>query len=128
MLPLTTSASVKVMRSHDYCHFEIVLSVSSGSPGLTLTAAEIDEARKEAARLADKAVAQYIAAKEAQSLRSNISQKWMLEQATRTPEGERTPQEKAVIKYHHDKAFRARFDYDYEDDYEQPSYDDEEGI
>lgn len=121
MLPLTISATVKVMRSHDYCHFEIVLGISASNGSLTTV--DIDETRKEAARLADKAVEQYKIAKAAQSARSSIKEGWRLAQAQGTPENERSPQEKAVIKYHQDQAFRARFDYDYDDDYEQPDED-----
>lgn len=56
-------AGVKVMRSYDYCHFEITLSGSlGGTPELERFKA-IDEMRKEAARLADKAVEQYKVAK-----------------------------------------------------------------
>jgi hypothetical protein len=46
--------SVKVMRSHDYCHFEVVLTSSEAN-----TPQLVDELRKTAARLADKAVEQY---------------------------------------------------------------------
>lgn len=113
------SASVKVMRSHDYCHFEVCLSSSDVD-----TPEKVDALRKEAARLADKAVEQYQTAKAAEYTADNISQKWRLNQAMATPENERTPAEKAVIKYHSDAGFRARFDYDYQDDYEP--WDDEE--
>ena len=53
-------ASVKVMRSHDYCHFEVCLSSSSAN-----TLELVDELRKQAARLADKAVKQYQQSKRA---------------------------------------------------------------
>ena len=56
---LKYSGAVKVMRSYDYCHFEIQLASSDSK-----TIGEIDEMRKEAARLADKAVKQYAIAKE----------------------------------------------------------------
>lgn len=51
-------ATVKVMRSYDYCHFEVCLSSSSAS-----TPDAVDGLRKQAARLADKAVDQYRIAK-----------------------------------------------------------------
>jgi hypothetical protein len=48
-------ASVKVMRSYDYCHFEVCLSLDK-----EMTLGEINNMRKDAARLADEAVRQYI--------------------------------------------------------------------
>ncbi len=62
MIPII--ASVKVMRSYDYCHFEVALSTQCSTMG------GIDDLRKDAARLVDKAVAQYITAKEAAEVRS----------------------------------------------------------
>ena len=116
-------ASVRVLRSYDYCHFEVQLSsvgrvpdVGMIEPGMTL--AEVDLLRKEAARLADKAVEQYKIAKAAHERRDNIEQKWRLTDAQNTPEENRTPEQKAIIKYHADANFRAKFDYDYQDDYE----------
>ncbi len=120
MNPPINSASVKVMRSHDYCHFEIVLGCghdANGNP-IPLTNGMVDDLRKCAARLADKAVEQYCVAKSAKERRDSIQQKWRLEQAIKTPEENRTPEEKAIVKYSQDANFAARFDYDYEDDYE----------
>lgn len=108
-------ASVKVMRSHDYCHFEVSLaSADAATPEL------VDELRKTAARLADKAVAQYKTAKAAHARLDRISQKSELDYAQSTPVGERSPELKAVIKFHEDKDFAKRFDYDYEDDWKEP--------
>lgn len=114
-----TSASVKVMRSHDYCHFEVCLSSNDAD-----TPEKVDALRKEAARLADKAVDQYKTAKKAYEVHAQFNEKWRLREALSAAEGERTPQEKAVIKYHQDAAFAARFDYRYEDDFD-PDYDDD---
>lgn len=111
MKPSIHSASVKVMRSHDYCHFEVTLSSNDAS-----TPEQVDALRKEAARLADKAVAQYKIAKSSEQRFHQMSEKWVLEAAQNTPENERTPHQKAVIKFHQDAAFAARFSYDYEDD------------
>jgi hypothetical protein len=108
------------MRSFDYCHFEVTLSSTDAT-----TTEAVDMLRKEAARLADKAVWQYQVAKSAASDRRDISESWRLESAKRTLENERTPDEKAVIKYHSDAAFRARFGYDYEDDWSPPEYEEE---
>lgn len=108
-------ASVKVMRSHDYCHFEVVLGFDQ-----LATLEEVDALRKSAARLADKAVEQYKKAKSAAEYRGNISDEYDLRRALEIPEGERSPRQKAIVKYHNDAAFRARFDYDYEDEWSQP--------
>jgi hypothetical protein len=116
--PIET-ASVKVMRSHDYCHFEVVLGSSQAN-----TPEAVDELRKAAARLADKAVEQYKIAKLAHERTETIKQSWLLKSAEDKPEDERTPKDKAIIKYHSDAAFRARFDYDYEDDWQQDDWED----
>jgi hypothetical protein len=54
------SASVKVMLSYDYSHFESSISLESDNE---LTVKEIDDARKTCQRLCDKAVEQYKVAK-----------------------------------------------------------------
>lgn len=127
--PPITRASVKVMRSFDYCHFEVVLG-SDAEVELTqidgstvhvrqpLTTAQVDVLRKAAARLADKAVAQYKVAKAAAArLERMEDRRYLLERAIATPEGERSPEEMALIKYCQDEAFASRFRYDYEDDW-----------
>lgn len=113
--PAITSASVRVMRSHDYSHFEVCLTSSEAT-----TIEQANELRKAAARLADKAVAQFITMKEAMAAKDNIKQDWLIKRAEETLPELRTPEQKAVIKYHSDKAFANRFVYDYEDDYEEP--------
>jgi hypothetical protein len=119
--PSITSASVKVMRSYDYCHFEVTLGTIE-----PVSVEQVDALRKEAARLADKAVEQYKVAKHAAALRSELGESWRLSRATQTPENERSPDEKAVIKYHQDAAFRARFDYNYDDNWTEPEDEDED--
>jgi len=47
-------ASVKIMRSYDYCHFEICLGTDEDIPLV-----DVDKIRKDAQRLVDKAVDQY---------------------------------------------------------------------
>lgn len=64
------NASVKVMLSYDYSHFEASVSLENDN-GLTVK--EIDAARKDCQRLADKAVAQYKTAK-AQAASGNDGQ------------------------------------------------------
>ena len=112
-------ASVKVMLSYDYCHFEI-----SESTDDTVTTVQIDEMRKECQRLADKAVRQYQIAKGMADRR--ISRQGELEtlqfQVTRImkkPEGDRTVDELAKIKTLQDRNWAEYINqkYDYEDDW-----------
>ena len=122
-------ASVKVMRSYDYCHFEIQLSTTG-----PCTQAEVDALRKEAARLADKAVAQYQIAKE--NVERELNDRSYLDalryrhrDALKKPEGERTPEEKALVKAIADRAHFNRRRYNYEDDWdEEPDYKDGDEI
>lgn len=109
------SASVRVMRSFDYSHFEVCLTSSSAT-----TPQGVDELRKTAQRLADKAVEQFKIAKEAAATKEKMEYEFDLMRARNTPEEERTPEQKAIIKYHSDAAFASQFDYDYDDQWEQP--------
>jgi hypothetical protein len=116
--PEKLNASVKVMRSHDYCHFEVQLS----SP-FPVSIAEIDELRKKAARLTDKAVEQYKVAKQNASLVETDEdrreyQESRIKRYREIPEGERTPEEQAAIKQFEDSEYQARRRYDYDDDWE----------
>lgn len=116
------TASVKVMRSHDYCHFEVCLSSS-----LANTPELVDELRKTAARLADKAVEQYKVAKaNAQAHENDSSQLASLlyrhSDILKKPESERTPEEKATVKTIEDRKHRSRRFYSYEDEWSEPDY------
>lgn len=121
-----SNASVKVMRSFDYCHFEVSLSSD-----LVTCPTDVDDLRKEAAKLADKAVEQYKAMKA--NLEMRDSDTWKLntlkhraEAAEAKPESERTPEEKAVIKKLQDGYYQNRRRYDYDDDFTEPAWDDED--
>lgn len=114
------AASVKVMRSHDYCHFEVNLAASVDCPSDSPEwYQQVDNLRKNAARLADKAVEQYKIAKSAHQSESVSwdSLRYAAEQAKKTPEDERTPEEKAAIKALADARFSQRH-YDYQDDWD----------
>lgn len=114
-------ASVKVMRSYDYCHFEVNLSASVDCPPDSPEwFQQVDNLRKNAARLADKAVAQYKIAKTAHQNEENswYSLRYAAENAEKTPESERTPEEKAAIKALSDARF-AQSHYDYQDDWNE---------
>lgn len=114
---LITSASVKVMRSFDYCHFEVAMSISLEG---------VDDTRKEAARLADKAVEQYKAAKtHAEKVERLNSQDWKIRDIRSIAESDRTPEQKAKLKAYEDACFKAnQSHYDYEDDWSDTVNDD----
>lgn len=130
--PTISAASVKVMRSYDYCHFEVCLSIERWTDGVTfrsITPADIDEVRKTAARLADKAVNQYKAFKE--NLENNEREEWRIaaleerhEAILAKAEPDRTPEEQAIVKAIADRKFELRR-YDYDDAWQEPEYGDE---
>lgn len=113
--PTIQTASVRVMRSYDYNHFEVALTSSDAT-----TPEQVDDLRKQAARLADKAIEQYKVAKEAAESVSQMESEYSRAQAEKTPENERTPEQKAILKYHSDYVFASRFQYDYDDEWEPP--------
>lgn len=120
--PPITSASVRVMKSFDYSHFEIVLSTNSDTP---LSALEVDALRKQAAHLADKAVAQYQISKDAMVKRlASKDEKQYLQREVKKilekPEGDRSPNEMAKVKLLAEESYwrRREQDYDYQDDWE----------
>jgi len=93
-------ASVRVMRSHDYCHFEVSLSADDLED---LKA--VDDLRKAAARLADKAVAQYQLREIAddqfdRAQRALMSYNDKADDIKSTiPEADRSPEHNAIIAY-----------------------------
>lgn len=114
------SASVKVMQSFNYCHFEVCTTIENDEG---LTKAEIDDARKDCQRLTDKAIEQYKKAKELAAKRSDGQYKMenfkaQCEQILRKAEGDRTINEIAMLKQYQDENWQAQFEYpyDYEDD------------
>lgn len=120
-----TSASVKVMLSYDYSHFETSMSLENEA-GLSMK--DIDSARKECQRLADKAVKQYKIAKDFASKRSDGQFKianFELEckRIESKNEGDRTINEIAMLNQYKNEAWREKFlyPYDYEDE-EQNEY------
>lgn len=122
------TASVKVMRSYDYCHFEVTLSATVSDDSPEHATGTVDELRKVAARLADKAVEQYKVAKRHASMQQTSVERMTLENQIKVllqkPESELSPEEKALLKEKEDRLFRlARF-YDYEDDWDDPWNDD----
>lgn len=122
MATIIKSASVKVMRSFDYCHFEVAMSIESDNG---ITNEEVDNTRKDCMRLADKAVDQYKIAKSNAAKRqegayymNNFEDECKRIKA-KDP-NDRTIGEVAKLKQYEDENWRAQFDYDYdyEDDYQ----------
>jgi hypothetical protein len=106
-------ASVKIMRSYDYNHFEICLSSDED-----MTLQQVDDMRKEAMRLTDKAVYQYQLAKDNiqyskynNFLRKDLEKKVKIIKEN-FPKSEWTEEQKATVKALDD------FEYwDYQDDW-----------
>jgi hypothetical protein len=122
MQTIIKTASVKVMQSYNYCHFEASATIENENG---LTSAEIDEARKKCQRLTDKAVGQYKKAKEEAAKRSDgqFRMKNFEEECKRIlakDEQDRTIREIAMLKQYQDENWQAQFedDYDYDDDEE----------
>lgn len=112
-------ASVKIMLSHDYCHFEICKSTDQD-----LTDAEINAMRKDVQRLADEAVRQFILAKEIALKRQGADKIRHDKEVIRIKEklkngGSLTIEEQATMKLDQDLEWQKQFDYDYDDD-DQP--------
>jgi len=82
--------SVKIMLSYDYCHFEVCLGSDEN-----LSLDQINEMRKDAQRLADRAVNQYKTAKKYEQIKLALEREYKrLEREVETikkdiPEGER---------------------------------------
>lgn len=116
------TASVKVMLSYDYSHFECAMSVENDE-GLSMN--NIDETRKMCQRLADKAVGQYKTAKSMAAKRTDGEFKMNNFEAEcknilSKDENDRTLKEIAMLKQYKDENWRSNFiySYDYDDDNE----------
>lgn len=70
MTTIRKSATVKVMLSHNYNHFEASIALENES-GVSVE--DIDNARKDCNRLCDKAIKQYNVAKLMESKRASLS-------------------------------------------------------
>ena len=117
------SASVKIMLSYDYSHFETCISLENEEG---VSKEEIDNARKDCQRLCDKAVKQYKIAKDMAIRRSdgeykirNFEEQCKL--IALKNEDDRTIKEVAMLRRYQDENWQAQFDYDYdyEDDYQE---------
>lgn len=113
-----TQATIRVMRSFDFCHFEESITLT----GEDITLFEIDNARKDAQRLCDKAVGQYKTAKENEFKRTNNAfEREQLEKEVaeihKIKEEYHTPEAKAKIKALADYKYRSGYNYDDDDLY-----------
>ncbi len=109
-------ASVKVMLSFNFCHFEI-----SKTTDQDVDNTAIDNMRKDCMRLADKAVKQYQIAKTRASEQAardfeKSELKNDVERILKIPESERNATQMAKVKALSDHEYWKRYDYDYEDD------------
>lgn len=119
-MTIIKTASVKVMLSYDYSHFEASMSLENDAG---IQNKEIDEARKMCQRLADKAVAQYKVAKEMAANRTHGDMRMRnfedeCKRILAKSEGDRTVNELAMVKQYREENWQAQFNYpyDYDDD------------
>jgi hypothetical protein len=103
---------VRVMRSYDYCHFEVALDYPEDA---SLDA--VNERRKEAALLVDEAVRQYKIAKKAEADRewhqrdAETSLK-RIEAIKEKPQSEWNVEEAALMRAYADKSFWDSIEHD----------------
>ena len=110
-----SKGSVKVMRSYDYCHFEVCLSSDED-----MSLDQINNMRKDAARLTDEAVKQYVEAKKRLNSEWSFRKHQILAQADEVRKKEIsdwTPEDKAIIKLISDKNWESQWDYDDDEPY-----------
>ena len=112
-------ASVKIMLSYDYNHFEICLSNDD-----EMDVQAVNELRKTAQRLADEAVRQYKVAKKKAELALRLKQereylKQEVASLALMPESELTAEQRAKRKALDDEAYWNQAEYDYEDDWNE---------
>jgi histidinol dehydrogenase len=115
-------ASVKIMLSYNFCHFEITKHTDQ-----ELTNEQINEMRKEVQRLADEAVRQYIIAKDkatkhAQRMFEKQELQKEIDRIKEKPQSEWSATDKAKVKAMEDVKYWDAHRYDYEDDYEDEDY------
>jgi hypothetical protein len=115
-----TKATVRIMISHDFCHFEESIELT----GEDIQLFEIDNARKDCQRLADKAVGQYKTAKEKAAKRlSNSYDRVQLQKEVTAIKMKKdeylTPDDKAKIKALADFDHQHAYDYDDDDVYQR---------
>lgn len=112
---MKTKASVKIMRSYDYNHFEVSLSTDE-----LIDEKEVNSLRVKAAKLVDHAIEQYKKKKNTEAYSANNTYlRGELERKVKAikenfPQSEWTPEQIAVVKQLSDLEFNDRFEYDEE--------------
>jgi hypothetical protein len=120
MATIIKSASVKVMLSYNYNHFEASLNVENDE-GLSMT--DVDNARKECQRLCDKAVIQYQKSKnhEANRARNAMEKRALEKEVSEIRAREQSTwsiTDKAKVKALEDHNWELKWDYgDDDEDY-----------
>ena len=114
----TDGAHIKVMNSYDYGHFEITLGLSG-----KVTAEMVDDTRKDAQRLVDKAIHQYKQAKKYHEDMGSVGRRIdyirsQVESFKDVPESEYTPEQKALFQELNDHLYFSGRDYDYQEDWD----------
>lgn len=118
METITKTATVKVMLSHNYNHFETSISLEN-EEGIKIE--EIDEARKDCSRLCDKAIKQYEQAIIIQIKRCKLADEKRqmdieVKEIKEKDKEQRTVKEKATVKAFEEYNWELRWDYDDIDD------------
>jgi hypothetical protein len=118
MSSIIKSATVKVMNSHNYNHFEASMQLESEEG---VTPKEMDAARKECQRLVDKSIKQYDTAKSMALKQANLrSEKSQLEREVsrikENPKETWSVTDKAKVKALEDHDWDSRWDYDDDED------------
>ncbi len=104
--------SVKVMRSYDYCHFEVCLGSDQA-----MTIDEVNDLRKQAAILVDEAVREYKIAKRKEQDRENNQYKRdtaieRMKHIKAKPESEWSPEDAAMARVYESDKFWKEFEED----------------
>mgnify|MGYP001389598588 CR=1 FL=1 len=112
MEPTVTTVTARVMRSHDYCQFELALTAEDPD-GITMDGA--DDLRRCAATLVDEAVRQYDEMRAHARRQDELPrQKWEMEERLRIAKSKKredlTLAEADLLRQAEDASFWARFD------------------
>ena len=116
------SATVKVMLSYNYNHFEASIALENEDG---LTTKDIDDARKDCNRLCDKAIKQYQQSKTIESKRANLTnEKRQLEREVaeikQKDKALWSVTDKAKVKALEDHNWELQWDYD--DEWDEDNY------
>ena len=124
-------ASIKIMLSYDYCHFEVCKSTDQD-----ISDKEINEMRKDIQRLADESVRQYKEAKRIARINIENDEQFktvehLVKRYKEIPETERSPEVVAYLKEYDNQEYQKSIDYryyDYDDDDETYDFEDDNGV